>query len=102
MLREEPDIEVVGEAANGREAVDLAVRLEPDVVVLDVAMPLMNGDEAARQMKLHLPRHADRRPVHARGGRHGRADAPGRRGELHPQDRPDRNAPGRNPGRPRD
>jgi PAS domain S-box-containing protein len=55
LLREQPDIQFVGEAANGREAVDLASRLRPDVVVMDVAMPLMNGDEATRQTKLHLP-----------------------------------------------
>lgn len=55
LLREQEDIQFVGEAANGREAVDLASRLRPDVVVMDVAMPLMNGDEATRQTKLHLP-----------------------------------------------
>jgi CheY-like chemotaxis protein len=55
ILRDEPDMEVVGEAANGREAVDLAWRLKPDVVIMDVAMPLINGDEATRQVKRHLP-----------------------------------------------
>ncbi len=54
-LGEENDIEVVGEAANGREAIDLAYRLRPDIVVMDVAMPLINGDEATRQIKMHLP-----------------------------------------------
>jgi len=56
LLREQRDIEVVGEAANGREAVDLAYQLQPDVVIMDVAMPLMNGDEAARQILKHRPR----------------------------------------------
>ncbi len=55
LLNEESDIEVVGQAANGREAVDLAHRLEPDVVIMDVSMPVMAGDEATRQIKLHLP-----------------------------------------------
>ena len=55
ILGEEPDVEVVGEAANGREAVDLAGQLEPDVVILDVSMPLISGDQAARQIKTHWP-----------------------------------------------
>ena len=54
LLQEEASILVVGEAANGREAVNLADRLRPDVVVIDVAMPLINGDEATRQIKAHL------------------------------------------------
>jgi PAS domain S-box-containing protein len=56
LLSDARDIEVVGEAANGREAVNQAYRLQPDVVVMDVAMPLINGDDATRQIKLHLPR----------------------------------------------
>lgn len=55
LLAEEADIEVVGEAGNGREAVDLANQLVPDVIVMDMAMPVMAGDEATRQIKLHLP-----------------------------------------------
>ena len=55
LLSEEYDIEIVGEAVHGREAVDLALRLEPDVVIMDVAMPLIDGDEATRQIKTHLP-----------------------------------------------
>ena len=46
--------EVVGEAVNGREAVKLALKLEPDVVVLDLSMPELNGLEATRQIKNHL------------------------------------------------
>ncbi|MCL5280196.1 MAG: response regulator, partial [Planctomycetes bacterium] len=56
LLSEQNDIEVVGEAANGREAINLAYRLRPDIVVMDVAMPLINGDEATRQIKAHLPK----------------------------------------------
>jgi PAS domain S-box-containing protein len=55
LLGEEPGVEVIGGAANGREAVDLADRLEPDVVIMDVSMPLMSGDEATRQIKQRLP-----------------------------------------------
>jgi signal transduction histidine kinase/ActR/RegA family two-component response regulator len=55
LLDEEGTIEVVGEAANGREAINLASKLEPDVVIMDVSMPLINGDEATRQIKRLLP-----------------------------------------------
>jgi len=55
LLAEAEDIELVGQAGNGREAVDMAYHLQPDVVIMDVAMPLMNGDEAARQILRHLP-----------------------------------------------
>lgn len=50
------DMEVVGEAANGREAVDMANKLLPDVVVLDVTMPELNGIEAARQISKAVPK----------------------------------------------
>ena len=46
------DMEVVGEAANGREAVEKAINLQPDVVVLDVTMPELNGIEAAHRAGL--------------------------------------------------
>jgi DNA-binding NarL/FixJ family response regulator len=50
ILGAEPDIEVVGEAADGREAVALARRLEPDVVLMDIRMPEVDGIEATRQI----------------------------------------------------
>lgn len=50
LLSTEPDIKVVGEASNGREAVQLAQQLLPDVVVMDLAMPQLNGLEAIRQL----------------------------------------------------
>lgn len=50
MLRMEPDMEVVGEAQNGRRAVSMALKLLPDVVMMDIAMPGLNGLEATRQL----------------------------------------------------
>lgn len=50
LLEREPDLKVVGEASDGRESVEMAARLEPDVMVMDVAMPNLNGIEAARQI----------------------------------------------------
>jgi DNA-binding NarL/FixJ family response regulator len=51
-----PDIAVVGEASDGRQAVHLAVELQPDVVVTDLAMPLLNGIEATRQILRQNPK----------------------------------------------
>jgi len=55
MLEHAPDIEVVGEAANGREAVERTVSLEPDLVTLDVRMPVMDGLEAVREIMAVKP-----------------------------------------------
>jgi len=67
LMSAQPDIEVVGEARGGREAIRMAAELEPDVVVLDVSMPDIDGAEAATQIAecsphtrvLALTRHAD-------------------------------------------
>ncbi|MGB2824866.1 MAG: response regulator transcription factor [Phycisphaerae bacterium] len=56
MLAGEADFEVVGEAGNGRRAVELAGKLAPDVVVLDITMPDLNGVEAARIIHSRLPK----------------------------------------------
>ncbi len=50
ILESQPDLEVVGEAANGREAVELAARRRPDVILMDVRMPVLDGIEATRQI----------------------------------------------------
>jgi NarL family two-component system response regulator LiaR len=50
-LQEEPAIEVVGEAVNGAEAVELTAQLRPDVVIMDISMPVMSGVEATRRIK---------------------------------------------------
>ncbi len=55
LLETERDIKVVGEAHHGREAVQLAEKLRPDVVLLDIAMPFLNGVEAARQIAKCCP-----------------------------------------------
>jgi len=56
ILSSQPDFEVVGEAANGREAVDRCAELQPDVVVMDVSMPELNGIEATRRLAEVAPR----------------------------------------------
>jgi DNA-binding NarL/FixJ family response regulator len=55
MLELEPDLKVIGEAQDGRQAVALAKKLRPDVVVMDIAMPLLNGLEATRQVLKNFP-----------------------------------------------
>ena len=55
LLEAEPNIKVVGEAQDGREAVNKVQKLSPDIVIMDIAMPLLNGIEATRQIKKLLP-----------------------------------------------
>lgn len=50
LLEEEKDIEVIGEASNGREAVEAVEELKPDILIIDIRMPLMNGLEATQKL----------------------------------------------------
>jgi two-component system response regulator NreC len=55
LLHDEMDMQVIGEAEDGRSAVKMACELEPDVVLMDIGMPLLNGLEATRQIKRDCP-----------------------------------------------
>jgi DNA-binding NarL/FixJ family response regulator len=55
LLKHERDIEVIGEAESGRQAVQLTHKLRPAVIVMDIAMPLLNGLEATRQIRRDFP-----------------------------------------------
>jgi DNA-binding NarL/FixJ family response regulator len=71
LLEQQPDMAVVGEADNGRLAVRMAAELKPDVIVMDINMPELNGIEATRQIRTELPHtkiialsmHSDKRYV---------------------------------------
>ncbi|WP_368298306.1 response regulator [Cytobacillus firmus] len=54
-LKTQPEIEIIGEAKNGLEAVEMMQTHQPDVVLMDLDMPVMNGIEATRQIKLNYP-----------------------------------------------
>ncbi len=55
LIRHQPDIQVIGEASSGREAIEMARDLRPNVIVMDVSMPGLDGIEATRQIKAELP-----------------------------------------------
>lgn len=55
LLRREPDIEIVGEADDGQEAIDLTHRLRPDIVIMDVRMPNLSGVEATKHIRKEFP-----------------------------------------------
>ncbi len=83
LLARQDGFEVVGEAADGRQAVELARAAKPDVVMLDIAMPNLNGIEAARQICAELPRsHVVILSVHADEGYVLKALKAGARGYL--------------------
>lgn len=56
ILSSQPDMQIIGEAGNGKEAVEMTEKLLPDVIVMDVAMPELNGIEATRKIIAALPR----------------------------------------------
>lgn len=55
LLQTRPEIQIIGEASNGREAVEKTRELRPDVVLMDVSMPEMNGFDATRVIKEEMP-----------------------------------------------
>jgi DNA-binding NarL/FixJ family response regulator len=55
LISGEPDMEVVGEATDGREAIEMARELAPDVVIMDMKMPVMNGIDATRNLVKEMP-----------------------------------------------
>jgi two-component system, NarL family, nitrate/nitrite response regulator NarL len=55
MFEAEEDYDLCAEASNGQEAIDLAIKHRPDLIILDLSMPVMNGLEAARQLKKIMP-----------------------------------------------
>ena len=56
LLNDQPDLKIVGQAVNGREAVDKSLKLKPDIVIMDIAMPQLNGIEAAKRIRKKLPK----------------------------------------------
>lgn len=55
LLNKEPNVEVVGHAGNGKDAVKLALELQPDIVIMDISMPKLNGIDATKKIKKKMP-----------------------------------------------
>ena len=55
LVESSPDLEICGEAANGIEAIEAARKLLPDIILMDISMPLMNGLDASKQIRRELP-----------------------------------------------
>jgi len=58
LLESEADVEIVGESGTAREALDAVAGLQPDVVLMDIGLPDMSGIDAAREIKIRRPDHA--------------------------------------------
>jgi DNA-binding NarL/FixJ family response regulator len=56
LLEEQPDLKIVGEATNGQVAIEQAFALKPDIIIMDIAMPRMNGIEATKKIRKQLPK----------------------------------------------
>ncbi|MBW2335739.1 MAG: response regulator transcription factor [Deltaproteobacteria bacterium] len=56
LLNDQHDLKVVGQAGNGRSAIDKTLELKPDIIIMDIAMPRMNGIEAVKRIKKRVPK----------------------------------------------